>query len=639
MCLAMLPQDTANVYRFGAFELDVVNGELFQDGHSVPLQPQQLQLLTVLVGKSGRIVSRNELHQALWSGQTFGEFEDGLNHAIIRLRKVLGDSAQVPRFIETVPRRGYRFIARVEAAVPASEPRCADQAVESVSQPRSARFPFSTIFQLKFAALAFVVLVACIALAWRFARRHTPSVESLVILPFSNLTGDSNQDFLSDGVTEDFTTQLARIDPLRVVSRTSAMRYRSTQKSLSDIGRELSVDAVIEGAVQRPEGRIRITVQLIQASTDRHLWANTYEGRIDDVLVLEAQATRDIASQIKVNLAPQIDERLRQARRIDPEAYEAYQKGRRAAAIWDRPRLSEAITYFEEAVKKNPEYAAAYAQLGHAYGMLGFQRAVAPDEGAARFRALTQKALELDEGLAEGHVNLGDIKFYGDWDWPNGEAEFRRAVELDRGSADAQEHYALCLWALRRYDAAAQEMRHALWLDPLSPRLTAELGSLLHDQGDTQAAIRQYTKALELEPAHAAVFNSLGDIYEELGRDQEAIAAYLRAASLNGEDPETVKLLSDTFESGGFQGYWRSRLQRLQAQATRQAVSPLAFAAIYVRLRQQDEAIEWLDRAYREHIPALVWINANKRWAPLRSDPRFQALLQTMRLPNPTATR
>ena len=630
----MLSQESVKrVYRFGSFELDAAGGELYHDGHSVRLQPQQLQLLTVLVGKSGQIVSRNELRQVLWSQQTFVEFEDSLNHAIIRLRRVLGDSAQVPRFIETIPRRGYRFIAPVETAAPPSEPGPSDHKSEAESRLSSVRFRFATLPRARLAAFVSVAFVAAIVLGWRLARAREPKIEALAVLPLSNLTGDPGQEFLSDGVTEDLTTQLARIDPLRVVSRTSAMRYRGTRKSLPEIGRELSVDAVIEGAVQRPEGRIRITVQLIQAGTDRHLWANTYEGTIDDVLVLEAQATRDIASQIKLNLAPQVDERLRRARRVEPQAYQAYQKGRRAAAIWDRPRLSEAIKYFEEAVEKDPQYASAYAQLAHAYGMLSFQRAIAPEENAAKFRAFTQKALELDEGLADVHVNLGDIKFYGDWNWSDGEAEFHRAVELDRGSADAQEHYAICLWALGQYDAAAQEMRRALWLDPLSPRLTAELGSILHDQGDTQAAIRQYTKALGLEPAYAAAFAGLGDIYEELGRNQEAIAAYLRAASLNGEDPETIQRLSDGFESGGFQGYWTKRLELIQTKARQETVSPLAFAAVYVRLGQHDEAIKWLDRAYRQHIHALVWINASKRWAPLRSDTRFQALLRTMRFP------
>jgi tetratricopeptide (TPR) repeat protein len=277
--------------------------------------------------------------------------------------------------------------------------------------------------------------------------------------------------------------------------------------------------------------------------------------------------------------------------------------------------------------------------LAHAYGMTGFQRAIAPDENMAKFRTLTQKALELDGGLAEAHVDLGDIKFYGDWDWSSGEGEFQRAVQLDRGSVDAQEHYAMCLWILRRYNAAVQEMRRALRLDPLSPRLTLELGSLMRAQGNTEESIRNYKRALELEPGYGAAVLALANVYEELGRDQEAIAAYLRAASLDGEDPKTVELLSEAFESEGFPGYWKLRLRQLQIRSKRETVSPLAFASIYVRLGQHENAINWLERAYRQHVPSLVWINANRAWDPLRGDRRFNNLLLRMGFPRDRACR
>ena len=475
-------------------------------------------------------------------------------------------------------------------------------------------------------------------LVWRLGSRRRERIESLAVLQLSNLTGDPGQDFFSDGVTEDLTTQLARMGRLRVVSRTSAMRYKGTQKPLVEIGRELSVDAFVEGAVQRTGGRVRITLQLIRASTDRHLWASTYEGAIADVLVLETQATRDIAREVELKLTAQNEERLGRTHRIDPEAYEAYLKGRRAARIWDRPHLLEAIEYFEEAVRKDPDYALAYAQLAHAYDMSSFITGLAPNENTLKFRVLTRKALELDDGLPEAHINLGCIRFYGDWEWSGGEAEYRHAVELDQGSVDAQEHYLLCLYALRRYDSAAQQARRALRLDPLSPRLNAELGDVLRDAGDPLAATRQYQKALDLEPGYAGAFAKLGSAYQELGRDQEAMAAYQRAASLDGEDPATIARLSEAFETGGMHGYWAARLEQLQAQARRETVPPLAFASTYVRLGQFDDALDWLDRAYRQHIPVLVFIYTKRDWAPLRTHPRFQALLKLMRFP-PTTDR
>ncbi|HXY39298.1 MAG TPA: tetratricopeptide repeat protein [Vicinamibacteria bacterium] len=583
------------------------------------LRPQQLQLLTVLLRHAGRLVARDELKQALWSEQTFVEFEDSLNHAVIRLRKALGDSAEEPRFIETVPKRGYRFIAAVESRE-ASHP-----AARPAGTPRHARWVLL--------ALAGVALVGTAVAVFRLESRRRERIESLAVLQLLNLTGDPGQDFFSDGVTEDLTTQLARIDRLRVISRTSAMRYKGTRKPLAEIGRELSVDAVVEGAVQRSGERVRITLQLVRASTDRHLWATTYEGPMAEVLALEARATRDIARQVELRLSAEDEARLGRAHRVDPEAYEAYLKGRRAARLWDRPHLLEAIEHFEEAVRRDPDYALAYAQLAHAYDMVQFIRGLAPNENTLKGRGFTSKALELDDGLAEAHVDLGDIRFYGDWEWSAGEAEFRHAVELDQGSVDALEHYLLCLRALRRYDEAAQQARRALRLDPMAPRLNAEMGDVLRDAGDSAGAVRQYLKALDLEPGYASAFARLGSAYEDLGRDQEAVAAHQRAESLAGEDPAVIAQLSEAFQRAGMHGYWAARLARLQAQAAREAVSPLELASIYVRLGQLDAALDWLDRAHGQHVPMLVWVYGGRDWAPLRNHPRYQALLKLMRLP------
>jgi TolB-like protein/DNA-binding winged helix-turn-helix (wHTH) protein/tetratricopeptide (TPR) repeat protein len=623
-----MPESSDNVvFRFCDFELDASAGELFRSGEPIRLQPQQLQLLAALVRQSRRIVSRSELHAALWPGQTFGEFEDGLNHAIIRLRGVLGDSAQNPHFIETVPRRGYRFIAPVEiVASPSTDSVLVPDSVGAQTARRVKR-------RLVLAASSVIVAAGCLIVGWDYARKHDTAIHSVAILPLNNLTGDAGQQMFCDGVTEDLTTQLARINPSRVASRTSTARYKGGTKTVGEIARELSVDAVVEGAVQNSGDGVRITVQLIHAASDRHVWADTYEGAAGDIPVIEARVTRDLARQMKLDLTPEYDRRLRRVRPVTPEAYEAYQKGIRAARIWDSPHLLEAVDHLELAVQKDPDYAVAYAQLGHAYAMLGMISGLPLDENTTKFRALTKKVLELDPDLAEAHINLGDIRFYGDWDWSAGEKEFRRAVELDPASADAQEHYAMCLWALAKYDLAAREMRRALLLDPTSPRITSELAGILHDQGQPEDAIQHYREALELEPAYAAAFAGLGAIYEELGRDREAIAMYLRAASLGGESPDRVLMLSRAFEAHGMHGFWTKRLQLLKRQAKGQPVSPLTLAAVYTRLGDADSAIEWLNRAHDQHLPSLVWIKASRRWEPLRSDSRFKSLLTTMNLP------
>jgi TolB-like protein/DNA-binding winged helix-turn-helix (wHTH) protein/Tfp pilus assembly protein PilF len=606
----------------GKWRVDPELNLIAADDSLVHLEPKVMAVLVCLAERAGEVVSKGQLMRAVWP-DTFVS-DQVLTHAVWQLRQVLGNGGNRSEIIETIPKKGYRLVCPV---APASVSVSADQ-------PRSARPQRTVLFPALFFAVAVIALVALAVLRWslRPGQRERP-VQSLAILPLLNLTGDPSQEFLSDGVTEDLTTELARINPMSVVSRTSSMRYKGTQKTVKDIGRELSADALVEGSIQRTGERVRITIQLIQAANQRHLWANTYEGALDDVFGLEAQATRDLAREIKLKLSPVDDERLQRTRRVNPEAYEAYQKGVRATRIWDQPQLLEAVKYFEEATRKDPNYAPAYAQLGHTYGMLNFNSAVTPDDNAAKFRAFTQKALELDDHLAEAHINLGDIAFYGDWDWAKGETEFRRAVELDPGSVDAQEHYSLCLWALGRYKNADAEMRHALHLDPMSPRLNAELGSILRDEGDPQGAIQQYKNALELEPGYAAAFAGIGAVLEELGQDREAVAAYLRAASLQGEDPLAVKSLSDGFDAAGMRGYWASRLELLRSRAKRKPISPLTLASIYSHLARYDKALDSLDRAYHQHIPALVWIRSRKDWAPLRAHPRFRALLTTMRFP------
>jgi tetratricopeptide (TPR) repeat protein len=370
---------------------------------------------------------------------------------------------------------------------------------------------------------------------------------------------------------------------------------------------------------------------LIDAATDTHLWAKTYEAPAADVLGVEATAARDVAHLLHLSAAS--SDAVAATRRVDPSAYEAYHRGRRAATIPVRPRLIEAVGDYEEAIRRDPSYAAAYAELAHAYGMLGFVDGSPPDENARKFRTLTRKALDLDPLSPAAHVNLGDIKFYGDWDWENGLAEFRRAVELDPSSSDAADHYALALAVLTRYDAAVREILRGVRGDPLSPALHARLGEILLERGDAQVALPVYLRAIELEPGYAEAFDGLGRVYETLGREQEAIAVYLRANSLGGVNPDSIKALSDGYARGGMRGYWTTRLELLEADATRGAVSPLALASVRAHAGRVEEAVDSLERAHAQHVPALPFIKTRSDWRPLRSSGRFQTLVHMMRFP------
>jgi eukaryotic-like serine/threonine-protein kinase len=459
-----------------------------------------------------------------------------------------------------------------------------------------------------------------------------PRIESLAVLPLENLSGDATQDYFADGMTEELITNLAKIRALRVISRTSAMRYKGTHKSLPEIAGELNVDGVIEGSVERSGDRVRITAQLIVASTDTHLWAESYERDVRDVLALEDEVARAIANEVKVTLTPQEQAALTGRRPINPEAYEAYLKGR---YYWSQ-RTGEAeqkgLEYFEQAIALAPAYAQAYAGVADSYIVLGVHGHLPIKEAFPKARVAATEALELDETLAEAHTSLGAIKTFYDWDWPGSEREFRRALQLSPNYPNAHHWYAHYLAAVGRVDEAIGEMKRDKELDPVGPTVISWLGKTLYYAHQYDQAIEQYRRVIELAPEWAADHHSMiGDCYAQKGMFAEAIAEWQKSLTLAG-DTELAASLEHAYLNSGYTGYLQKRLDRLKASAPARPVASLDFAYAYALLGDKDHALEWLEKAYEERDPWL-YVKAEPQLDNLRSDPRFQDLLRRMNLP------
>src|SRR5579863_9905882 len=479
----------ASIVRFGTFELSLQSGEVRKAGVRIRVQQQPMKLLELLLERPGEVVTREDLRRRVWPDESFGDFDQAVNIAIAKLRSALGDSAENPRYIETLPKRGYRFIAKVSVVdadagmkkpenpaqdLPGPEP---GHQVQSAGLTGVLKRPAR---QIVFAVA--LVLILAIPAVWLFRSRGRPPVgiRSLAVLPLENLSGDASQDYFADGMTDALITDLAQIGALRVISRTSAMVYKGAHKPLPQIARELNVDAVVEGTVVRSGEQVRITAQLIQAPADKHLWAESYEGNLRDTLALQSKVAGAIAEQIRIKLNPQEQAALTHAKMVNPEAYESYLKGR---YFWNKRTaegLKAALAYFNQAIEEDPTYAQAYSGLADTYVLLGDWEygVLAPKEAYPKARAAAIRALELDNTLSDAHTSLASMGMF-DWDWQSAGAEYRRAIELNPGYATAHQWYSWHLNLLGRKSEAIAEMRKAVSLDPLSLIIGADMADIL----------------------------------------------------------------------------------------------------------------------------------------------------------------
>jgi TolB-like protein/DNA-binding winged helix-turn-helix (wHTH) protein/Tfp pilus assembly protein PilF len=641
--------------RFGVFEADLDAGELRKHGHRLKLSEQPFQILAMLLARPGEIVSREELRQLLWPSDTFVDFDHGLNNAVMRLRETLGDSSDHPRFIETLPRRGYRFVAPVEvrfpndngtqALPPGSQPvpeasivPVAAQEIAEGDRP-PARFSIPRIAILAAAVLAGSALISGIAVHYvrgvDASKGTANRSRSLVVLPMENLSGDKGQDYFADGMTDDLIANLAKIRSLRVISRSTAMAYKGTHKPLPQIASELNVDAVVEGTVMRVGDRVRITAELVQVSTDQHLWADTYESTIGDVLALQNRVSSAIVDQIRLNLTKEDKERLAQKPSVSPEAYEDYLKGR---YYWNR-RSSEgfqkAISYFESATHRDPQFALAYAGLADCYGIVGatIYGVLPASEAAARTKAAATRALEIDPSLAEAETSLATAKFNYDWDWAGAAEGLQKAIAMDPRYPTAYQRYSLYLSAMGRPNESFEQIQKARELDPLSISISASIGWRLYLAREYDRSIVQLRDTLELDPNNEWARVNLGQAYEQKGEVQLAIAEFQRAVEQSKSSPLSVSSLAHAYALSGNHAETEKLLAQLQAMSKKQYVSPYYVAIVYVGLGKNEVAMDWLEKAYDDHSNGLVFLKVEPELDPLRSNPRFLALQAKLNFP------
>jgi len=628
---------------FGVFEVDLRAGELRKRGLKVRLQQQPFQVLAMLLEHAGEVVGREDLQKRLWPADTFVDFGHGLNKAVNKIRDALGDSSESPRFIETVGRRGYRFVADVRVAYPAPVPTAelAPQpepppdllgrehpagSLPPVSRRRTPRvWPIS--------ASILVVVLASLALWQRNSGTSPAVIRSLAVLPLESLSNDASQDYFADGMTDELISDLGQISALRVISRTSVMAYKHTRKSLPQIARELNVDAVVEGTVLRSGDDVRITAQLIDGSADRHLWSQSYQGELRNTLALQNNVARAIADQIRISVNPQEQSALRNVRVVNPVAYESYLKGR---FFWNKRTadgLKVALAYFNEAIDEDPKYAQAYSGLADTYALLGdWQYAVmTPKEALPQAKAAAMKALELDSALGEAHTSLAFCLDGFDWNFEAAGSEFRRAIELNPGYATAHHWYAWHLALLHRYDEAIVEMKKAMNVDPLSIIINADLAELLSLAHATEESIQQSRKTIEMDPAFALAHNHLGQAYLQKHMNREAVEELQEAVKLSNGSPTCIANLARANAVSDKKSEAIKLLGDLKKRSTPGQSFASEIAVIYASLGDTDQAMNWLEKGHEERFNPGVLIRPG--FDPLRADPRFEDLVRRTGFP------
>jgi TolB-like protein/DNA-binding winged helix-turn-helix (wHTH) protein/Tfp pilus assembly protein PilF len=648
--------------RFGVFEADLEAGELRKHGFRLKLSEQPFQILAMLLARPGEIVSREALRELLWPKDTFVDFDHGLNNAVMKLREVLGDSSEHPRFIETLPRRGYRFIAPVElknaisnvsAPAPAFTGLIPTQSVALQPVPdnsgllrkviegqRKVHFALPRIAVLVAAVLAGSALISGITVHYvrgvNASKGKAILSSSLVVLPLENLSGDKEQDYFADGMTDDLIANLVKIRSLRVISRSTAMAYKGTHKPLPQIANELNVDAVVEGTVMRVGNRVRITAELVQVSTDRHLWADTYESQIGDVLTLQNRVSSAIVDEIRIKLTPEDKERLAKKPSVSPEAYEEYLKGR---YYWNKRSgegFTKAIRYFENATRRDPQYALAYAGLADCYGIIGatIYGSLPAAEAAPKAKAAAIRALEIDPSLAEAQTSLATAKFNYDWDWAGAAEGFRRAIQLDPSYATAYQRYSLYSIAMGRFDDSLEQIKKARDLEPLSISINASFGWRLYLARDYDRSIAQLRDTLEMDPSYEWAHLTLGQAYEQKGQHDLAVQELQRAVEISHSSPLMVSALAHAYALSGNHSEALKLLAQLNALSKKQYVSPFYVAIVYLGLGKNDAAMNWLQKAYADRSNGLVFLKVEPELDPLRSDRRFISLLRKLNFPN-----
>jgi TolB-like protein/DNA-binding winged helix-turn-helix (wHTH) protein/Flp pilus assembly protein TadD len=654
-----MPPPVKHGYQFGPFRLDPAERMLYRDGEVVPLTAKVFDILLVFVENSGRTLEKEEAMEQVWPGQ-FVE-EGNLTRNISTLRKVLGESPDDHRYIVTIPGRGYRFVAEVRevtdeaerpslrsnvvelagngldesiGAAAAALDRTAVSDGEAVAAAGQVKRRTGVVWRVSLTVFGLALAFALYALIRE--RRSTPpsQITSIVVLPLQNLSGDPAQEYFADGMTDALIGELAKVGALRVISRTSAMHFKGTKKKLPEIADELKVGAVVEGTVLRSGDRVLIRAQLIHAATDRHLWGETYDRDLRDVLGLQSEVAQTIAREIQIKVTPAEQVRLAHNRSVNHKAFDDYLQGR--YLYWNKrtkENLEKAIEYFQSATKEDPTYAQAYAGLADCYNQLGSvnMSAMWPVEARRQAEELAGKALELDGELAEAHIALGYVKHFN-WDWAAAEVEFKRAIELKPNYADAHIRYAQYLLSRGRLEEAVAEANRAQELDPLSLVISAQRGYILERARRYPEAIEQLRSVIAMDPNNYQAHWFLGQTYAANRQFDEAIASSEKAVALSGRAPGALGNLGLAYALAGRKDEANKVLNELLGLNRRRYVTPAVVATVYIGLGDKDQAFIWLEKAFQERSYLMANLKVLPMLDPLRTDPRFDDLLRRIGL-------
>jgi TolB-like protein/DNA-binding winged helix-turn-helix (wHTH) protein len=641
-----MPLQTKAIFEFGPFRLNPAERLLLRDQTQVRLPPKAFDALVVLVENRGHLLEKDELLRKVWP-DTFVE-ESNLAQHISVLRKALQDGEDGPRYIETVPRRGYRFIAEVREvggiapdtkvrSDPAPSPQPSPEVPESqVPESTRARHRFPTLtYALATLALLLAVLILALPVWKRLHSAKPEPIQSLAVLPLQNLSADPAQEYFADGMTEALITDLAKIPGLKVISRTSIMQYKDSHKRLPQIAQELGVDGIIEGAVLRSGDRVRITAQLVRGATDQHIWAESYERDLRDLVALQDEVSRSIATQIQKQVAPPVPQKLAASAAVNPQAHEDYLKGRYFWNLRSEAGYLKAIDYFQAAVTEDPQYAQAYAGAADAYALLGSMpnSRIPRDTAMPKAKEMALAALKLDDSLPDAHTSLAFVEMHYEWKFREAEQEFKRAIDLDPNYSIAHEWYAVDLIAIGPMDEAVAEVKRARQTDPLSAIINTDVAEILYFAHRYDEALLQARATLDMDPHFAHAHRVLERIYDEKRMFPEAISEGQQAVALAGEDTWMLLDLANTYALAGQKTEMQNCLRRA-ANISPHGVLPDvgATAEIYVALGEVDRALKVMEGEYRRRDGALILLNADPRFDSLKSDPRFQQLLQRVGL-------
>jgi TolB-like protein/DNA-binding winged helix-turn-helix (wHTH) protein/Tfp pilus assembly protein PilF len=628
--------------RFDVYEADPRSGELRKYGLRLPLEQRPFQALLLLLQHANEVVTREELQKVLWPEDVFIDFSHALNTTIAKVRRALNDSADKPRFIETVGRRGYRFIASVEE-FPAGLADASARQREAASAPDSGTSKTPT-FRWKAAVAASLVCVVLIAGGWfSWHARWTPwwatraPIHSIAVLPFENVSEDQGYDYVADSINDSLVTDLAKIHNLRVISRTSAAHYQRSNKTIPEIAHELGVDAIVEGSFRRSGTRIRVTAQLIEAQTDRHLWADSYERSAGDFFALESELAHSMARQISMQISSEQEATFSSTYIANPAAYDSYIKGRFFYYKQTRAGYQQSCQYFEQSVASDPGFALAYAGLSECTWQMGSFGLIPFADGTQKAKAAALKAIELDDNSSEAHIALGSVLLFGEWDWAGANREITRALVLNPNNPNAHRVYSNYLWAMGDKEGRTRELKQAKALDPLNPAMSTNLGWSYLWTGHSDLAEQEFHDALNLDPNTVLAHHGLAEIYAQRGVYDQSMAELSSAFAHSSSDPpEMAATLKKIYQEKGYaaaqQYILQDQLKRAQDGARHKQPAACELGIAYADLGDKENALAWMEKGLGEHCRQMMDLKSAPRFDFLRNEPRFHALLRRMKL-------